>query len=119
MALISKNSKNFENILYFLYSSKSYSYLYVVDCDNYPLCSLDNSNLNESTSAIKIGPMSTISLKKDEKYDFSPVNRHQKLFVVKCDDNAKRNCNFASLINREDKEIQFNRYWFLFRKIYL
>ena len=105
MAIISKNSQNFENILYFLHSLESYSYLYVVDCDNYPLCSLDNVNLNESISSMKIGSMNTISLKKDEKYDFSPINKYQKLFVVKCDDYAKRNCDFVSLISRDDKEI--------------
>ena len=105
MAITSKNSKNFENILYYLFAYESSSKLYVAECDNYPLCSLDDINFNESSSVITLGKMGSINLKKDEKYDFSPINKYQKLYYVKCDENAKKHCIFFSLINRDDKEI--------------
>ena len=101
-AIISKSIQNFENILY-SFVTYGPAQLYVTECNNYPLCSLDN--FNESLSAITIGKTSFINLKKDDIYDFSPINRNQKLYVVECDENAKMNCKFLSLINRDNKEI--------------
>ena len=105
MALISKGSNNFENVLYYLYSQDYSPKLYIVECDNFPLCSLNDDSFNESSSLINIGKMRSVILKKEEKYDFSPINKNQKLYVVKCDDNAKKNCEFLTLMNRDDKEI--------------
>ena len=105
MALISKGTNNFENVLYYLYSEDYSAKLYIVECDNFPLCSLNDDSFNESSSSINIGRMRSVTLKKEEKYDFSPINKNQKLYVVKCDDNAKKNCDFLTLMNRDDKEI--------------
>ena len=116
LALISKSSKNFENVLYYLFPQDPYSKLYVAECDNFPLCSLDDLSLNESTSLINIGKMKSLTLKKEEKYDFSPINKNQKLYVVKCDDNAKKNCYFFTLINRDDKEINIIDIYSFFAK---
>ena len=38
-------------------------------------------------------------------FDFSPINKHQKLFVVKCDDNAKNDCDIETLISSDNSEI--------------
>ena len=108
IALISKNSRNFENILYYLFSTQTSTNLYSIDCDNYPLCNLDDS-VNK-ISSMKIGKLSSINLKKDEIYDFSPINKNQKLFVVSCDDNTEEYCEFISLINRDDKEVNIIDY---------
>ena len=108
MMLISKISKNNENILYYLNSITSISYLYSVDCYNYPLCSLNDSVFNNASSAVTIGRISSLNVKKEEAYDFSPINKHQKLYVVKCDDKAKSNCEFQTLISSGNKEFNIN-----------
>ena len=110
MMLISKISKNNENILYFLYSTTSLAYLYSVDCYNYPLCSLNDSVFNNASSALTIGKISSLNLKKEETYDFSPINKHQKLYVVKCDDKIKSDCQFQTLISSANKEFNINYY---------
>ena len=61
-----------------------------MDCDNYPLCSLNESIFNKNSSVFKIGKSSTMNLKKDETYNFSPINKHQKLYAIKCDENSKK-----------------------------
>ena len=103
--LISQNLKNSENIFYYLYSPVSSSYLYIINCYNYPLCSSNNTDFNKSSSVFKIGKASSINLKKDMIFDFSPINKHQKLFVVKCDDNAKNDCDIETLISSDNSEI--------------
>ena len=105
MILVPKIPKKDENILYYLYSNSFSSYLYSVDCDNYPLCTLNDSILNNISPALTLGKMSSINLKKDETYDFSPINKHQKLYVVKCDENSKKDCDFLTLISSNNKEI--------------
>ena len=81
MILVPKIPKKDENILYYLYSNSFSSYLYSVDCDNYPLCTLNDSILNNISPALTLGKMSSINLKKDETYDFSQINKHQKYLV--------------------------------------
>ena len=66
MALISKGSNNFENVLYYLYSQDYSAKLYIVECDNFPLCSLNDDSFNESSSLINIGRMRSLTLKKEE-----------------------------------------------------
>ena len=109
VAIISKSSNNFENIIYILQSSGP-TKLYVMECNNYPLCSLDDSSFNESLSAIRIGRISSINLKKEQNFDFSPINNNQKIYVAKCEEYAKEDCEIISLINRNDKEINLGMY---------
>ena len=103
--IIPKIPKNSENILYYLYSSVSASYLYVMNCSNYPFCSLNESDFNKSSPILTIGKTSFINLKKDNIYDFSPINKYQKLYVVKCDNNAEKNCEVETLIGSDNKKI--------------
>ena len=105
MAVISQGAQlSDKNILYYLISPYQ-AKLYALECDNYPLCSLDDSKFNENLSSIMINWISALYLEKDQTFDFSPINKHQKLYAVKCDENSKKNCEIESLINRDNKEI--------------
>ena len=117
IGLISQNPEISDNMFYYLLSSESFSKLYVINCDNYPLCNLDDySNNNKSLPVIKVGRTSNINIKGDQIYDFSPVNKYQKLFLVKCDDNAQKDCLFSTMINNNNKELTLKASDFLSKK---
>ena len=115
---IDSNKINFN-----LIATNGFPQLYVIDCDNYPLCSLDN--LEEGIRPRNINRYCSYSFEKKENY--SPISEKQKLLVVKCKNSQKEGehsgrkyfdlmCGYSTLIYGNDDKIDlledmfFNQY---------
>ena len=125
--IISKNTKvafipqtdyNFQIMYMDLVTKNGFPKLSVIECENYPLCDLNDNNLfKNAKSPQSINGISSYNYKRllgAENY--SPINKHQKLFVVECTESQKTAdqnskyfdlvCSFDSIIYNEKDKIQ-------------
>ena len=116
VAFIPQTFNNFEIMYMDLVTKNGFPKLSVIECENYPLCDLnDNSLFKNAKSPHNINGMSSYNYKKLLGVNnYSPINKHQKLFVVECTESQKGAygepkyfdllCCFDSLIyNEKDK----------------
>ena len=112
-----------ERINYNLMAMNGFPQMYVVECDNYPLCSFDN--LEKSIRPRNINRFCSYSFDNEKKS--SPISEKQTLFVVKCKTGSKSEhqtdskyfdllCGFGTLMYGDDDKIElvedmfFNQY---------
>ncbi len=111
-------------INYNVMTMNGFPQMYVVDCNNYPLCPLDD--YEKGIRPRIINKFSSYIFDNDEQY--SPISLKQKLLVVKCKTGAKGGeygdeskyfdilCGFGSLMYGNDDKIElledlfFNQY---------
>ena len=115
----------FENITMNLFTINGFPSMTVVECENFPLCSLDDTQ-GKSYSPRSVNRFSSYSFKRKENNEYSPISKKQTLFIVKCKESEKTRknetkyfdlmCGFGSLIYKDNEEIQliedhyFNQY---------
>ena len=86
VAYISHKDENFKKMTLSLNSIEGFPKMYVIKCENYPLCSEEINN-RESINAIRprnINRYSSYNVEKEDNYDESPISKRQTLFVVEC-----------------------------------
>ena len=116
VSFIPQNDGNFKKMTLNLMSIMGFPKMSVVDCDNYPLCELDNNktSINKVNSS-NINRFSSLSYDKKVDADYSPINRNQKLMVIECKEGEKKSngkeyfdqiCGFGTLMNREETKIE-------------
>ena len=115
VAYISQKNGQFQKMTLNLNSLMGFPKMYVVECETYPLCKMDDETLKNSIRPHNINRFSAYNVKKKDDFDESPISKKQTLFVVECLDIEKRGsssmpkymsyiCDFNSLIYDDDKE---------------
>lgn len=100
-----------------LMSKGGFPKMSIADCDNYPLCGLDNDNktLTNMINSSMINRFSSLSYDKKSGEDYSPISKNQKLMVIECQEGEKigneskyydENCIFFTLMNKEQTKIE-------------
>ena len=116
IVLIPQNNGEFEKMHMDLLALSGFPKMTIVQCDNYPICSLADNSFNNATkeSPVSINRISSYSYKKLYGAKYSPISKSQTLFVVECKERQKTSnkesnynndyCFFSSLIyNNNDK----------------
>ena len=111
VAFISQNNGEFEKMSLILMNLKGYSKMTIIDCNTFPLCSLDDDSLRNGISPRNINNFSTLTFNRNNHYDYSPISLYQKLIVVECKNsinlkNLNNICFFDSLIYKDDDLIE-------------
>ena len=89
--------------------------MHVIECDNYPLCSLDN--LENGIRPRNINRFSSYSYTKKENIEYSLLSKSQTLFVVECEQNKEKAgeqeskyfdalCGYGTIIYKDGAEIE-------------
>jgi hypothetical protein len=115
VAYISQKNGQFNKMTLNLNSILGFPKMYVVECENFPLCKLDDETLQKSIRPRNINRFSSYNVQKKEDFDDSPISKKQTLFVVECVDIENREgssipkymdyiCDFNSLIYDDDPE---------------
>ena len=88
VAYISHKDADFERMTLSLNSLEGFPKMYVVKCENYPLCSeeIDKRETKDAIRPRNINRFSSYNVEKkdDGDYDESPISKKQTLFVVEC-----------------------------------
>ena len=118
LALIPQNNGEFEKMNMDLLASSGFPKMTIVQCDNYPICSLTDNSLNNGIkeSPININRISSYSYKKLYGAKYSPISKSQTLFVVECKEGEKTfnketnfnndYCSFFSLMYSNNDKIE-------------
>jgi len=118
IALIPQNNGDFEKMNMDLLASSGFPKMTIVQCDNYPICSLSDDSLNNRVkeSPMNINRISSYSYKKLLGANYSPISKSQTLFVVECKEghkalnkesnNNNEYCFFSSLIYSNNDKIE-------------
>ena len=117
---ISQNNGNFKNMSLNLMSLDGFPTMYVIQCENFPLCDYDNITLSKSICPRNINRFSSLYVNKEEGFDDSPISKNQTIFVVECmrnqnitDKDFSPICNFNTLIYKDNDYIElFEDYFF-------
>ena len=107
---------NFAKMTLNLMSMTGFPKMSIVDCDNYPLCELDNNktSINKVNSS-NINRFSSLSFKKKDGVEYSPISSKQTLMIVECEEGEKKEnrtkyfddiCGFGTLMNKEEAKIE-------------
>ena len=107
---------NFAKMTLNLMSMMGFPKMSIVDCDNYPLCELDNNktSINKVNSS-NINRFSSLSFKKKDGVEYSPISSKQTLMIVECEEGEKKEnmtkyfddiCGFGTLMNKEETKIE-------------
>ena len=83
-AFISQNNGNFKTMSLNLMSLVGFPKMYIIQCQNFPLCNYDDTTLNKSIIPKNINRWISFNINKEEGFDDSPINKKQTLFVVEC-----------------------------------
>ena len=119
-AFISQNNGIFQKMSLNLMSSIGFPKMYVIECDNFPLCNYDNETLNkpETIRPRNINRLSSLYVDKKEGKDDSPISKKQTVFVVECMESQKRKdqeifptymdfiCEYNTLIYKDEDFIE-------------
>ena len=101
--ILPQNNGEFEKMTYSMMALDGHLKMYILDCDNYPLClyeKLPDSNIQP----ININGFSTYNLDKTRNgYNLNTICQKQNLFVVTCEN--KNLCDFKSLIYKNNDKI--------------
>lgn len=117
ISFIPQNNGDFDTMYWDLLTEYGFPQIYAVDCDEYPLCDLNkNKYFENAKSPHSINGISSYHYKKLLGTTYSPINKHQKLFVVDCKESQKTSekiskyfdlvCSFDSLIYNEKDKMQ-------------
>ena len=98
-----QNNGDFEKITYNMIAIDGPVKMYIQECDNYPMCTYNNFDLGEAIQPIN--RFSTFNLKNNDGYNESPICQKQHLFVVACENNEEKFCEFKSLIYKNNDKI--------------
>ena len=112
--ILPQNNGEFEKMTYSMMAIDGHLKMYILDCEDYPLCLYEK--LPEQTSQININGFSTYSLdKRRDGYNLNTISQKQNLFVVECEDNEKRLCDFKSLIYKNNDNISLSEDKFFYQ----
>ena len=112
------NNNNFGKINYNLMTINGFPKMHVIDCDNYPLCSLEDLNVKNAIRPRNINRFSSYFYENKEGINYSPMSKKQKLFVVECQNSGKKDetsdqpnyfdlfCGFGTLIYKNENSIE-------------
>ena len=116
ISFIPQNDGIFTKMTYNLMSMMGFPKMSIVDCDNYPLCELDNNTTSKNkVNSSNINRFSSLSYNKKNDEDFSPISKNQKLMIVECTEGEKKKnktkyfndiCGFGTLMNKEEAKIE-------------
>ena len=107
---ISQKDGDFSIMSLNLMQVEGFPKMYVIECDNYPLCSFDDDILKNGIRPRNINRFSSYRKNKTNEYDDSPISRKQTLFVVECEKTETVSgdnpiCSFNTLIYKEKGDI--------------
>ena len=89
--------------------------VYIADCTDYPLCIVDNNELNNSIPLYKILDSYTFSFNKDQLTEYiSPIGSKRKILFLECI--QEEACEFFVSINSDKSNIHqrtFKEYYFI------
>ena len=119
-AFISQNNGIFSKMSLNLMSTLGFPKMFVIECNNYPLCNYDDQTLNDPKTIRprNINRFSSLYVDKKEGINDSPISKKQTIFVVKCMESQKRPdkeimpeymdfvCEFNSLIYKDTDFIE-------------
>ena len=112
VAFLGKINSNFKEMNFILNIFKGFPKMTIIECNNYPFCSLDDDNLKKGVSPRNINGFSSYTYHKgnNDEY-FSSISKNQLLLVVECQnsDNEKyfnQNCQFGTLIYKDQDKIE-------------
>ena len=104
---------NFAKMTLHLMSMTGFPKMSIVDCDNYPLCELDNNKtFKNKVNSSNINRFSSLSYKKKDGVEYSPISANQTLMIVECKEGEKKKnyfddiCGFGTLMNKEEAKIE-------------
>ena len=108
-AFISQKNGDFTYMSLNVMQVKGYTKMYVVQCNNFPLCSIDQNVLKEGIRPRNINRFSSYRASKGNELDESPISRKQTILVVECDQSDTLSeetpfCTFNTLIYKEKKD---------------
>ena len=83
-AFIAQNNGVFGRMSLNLMSLSGFPKMYVIDCDNYPLCNYDDQSLQKAIRPRNINRFSSLYVNKKDGIDDSPISKKQTVFVVEC-----------------------------------
>ena len=117
VAFIPQTKDDFEIMYWNLLTEYGFPKMTAIECENYPLCDLNNNALFTNAKYPQdINGITSYSYKKNLGGHFSPINKHQKLFVVECKESQKTTekeskyydwvCSFDSVIYNEKDKMQ-------------
>ena len=117
VAFIPQTDEQFQIMYMDLLTEYGFPKMSVIECENYPLCDLNKNELfKNAKSPHSINGISSYNYRKLLGNNYSPINKHQKLFVVECTESQKTAdkeskyfdlvCSFDSLIYNERDKIQ-------------
>ena len=117
-SFISQNNGNFKKMSLNLMSLTGFPKMYVIECENYPLCNYDDTTLINSIRPKNINRFSSLYVNKKEGFDNSPISKRQTVFVVECMESQKREdedilpaymdyiCEYNTLIYKDEDYIE-------------
>ena len=112
-----QNNGVFEKMSYNLIGLDGYLKMYILECDNYPMCTYNKSSLSNEIQPININGFRNYNIeKKNNGYNESPICKKQNMFIVVCEGNEEKFCEFKSLIYKNYDNITisedkfFNQY---------
>ena len=119
-AFISQKDSSFNKMSLNLMSLTGFPKMYVIECENYPICDYDNKTLynNKTIRPRNINRLSSLYVNKKEGFDDSPISKRQTVFVVECMQSQNRTdtdilpeymdfiCEYNTLIYRDKDYIE-------------
>ena len=112
-AFIAQNSPQItkkESVDFYMMELFGFPAMTVVECENYPLCSLDDDTLKKGISPKTINRFSSLNIQKNNQ-NISPISKSQTLLVVECkdiegDEDFDIYCGFNTMIKKSQDSIQ-------------
>ena len=104
------NTYDSNKVNFNIMTTLGYPSLTVVECTNYPFCSLDDETLKRGVTPRNVNRFSSYVYEGQSNRDYSPVSKTQPLAVVKCVDiegieDFDWVCGFGAIISGENDEI--------------
>ena len=104
------NTYDSNKVKFNIMTTLGYPSLTVVECNNYPFCSLDDETLKTGVTPRNVNRFSSYVYEGQPNRDYSPVSKTQPLAVVKCVDiegieDFDWVCGFGAIISGENDEI--------------
>ena len=104
------NTYGSNKVSFNIMTTLGYPSLTVVECNNYPFCSLDDETLKKGVTPRNVNRFSSYVYEGQSNRDYSPISKTQPLAVVKCVDIEGLEdfdwvCGFGAIISGENDEI--------------
>ena len=92
-----------------LMSNFGFPVMTVIECTNYPLCSLDEETLKKGISPRNVNRFSSLAYESKNTGDLSSISKYQTLLVVRCEEindiEFDLICSFGTIIEKEHLRI--------------